>query len=83
MSKELQLEIITPEKILFNNAIKEVEVPGQKGRLAILRDHAPIISVLVKGNIRVVDTAGSEQNFDCIAGYIECAENKVTILLNS
>lgn len=83
MSKELQLEIITPEKVLFNDTIKTVEVPGQKGRFAILRDHAPIISVLTKGNIRVTDATGNEQNFDCMAGYIECAENKVTILLNS
>ncbi|MBP5364700.1 MAG: ATP synthase F1 subunit epsilon [Bacteroidales bacterium] len=83
MSKELQLEIITPEKVLFNDAIQSVEVPGQKGRFAILRDHAPIISVLTKGNIRVTDAEGKEQNFDCAAGYIECAENKVSILLNS
>lgn len=83
MNKDLQLEIITPEKILFDSKINLVEVPGQNGRFTILRNHAPIISVLTKGQIRVQDISDTEQIFDCIAGYIECAENKITILLNS
>lgn len=83
MSKELQLEIITPEKVLFSDKIKAVEVPGRKGRFTILQDHAPIISVLEHGAIRVEDLNGAEKNFDCIAGYLECAENKISILLNS
>ncbi len=83
MNNDLQLEIITPEKILFQEAIGLVEVPGRQGRFTILRGHAPIISVLEKGNIRVQGKTGTEYNFECEAGYLECTDNKVTVLLNN
>lgn len=78
----LQLEIITPEKTLYKGVVELVEVPGKRGRFTVLLNHAPIISTLDKGEIRVKDTAGKETVFDCRAGYLECSENKVSILLN-
>lgn len=83
MNGDLQLEIITPESVLYQDVIGLVEVPGQQGRFTILRGHAPIISTLDKGTIRVQGKTGTEYNFDCNAGYLECANNKVTILLNN
>lgn len=83
MNGDLKLEIITPESVLYQDAIGLVEVPGQQGRFTILRGHAPIISTLDKGTIRVQGKTGTEYNFDCNAGYLECANNKVTILLNN
>ncbi len=83
MNKDLHLEIITPEKVLFHDTIGLVEVPGLRGRFTILRGHAPIISVLTEGSIRVQDTSGAETNFECKAGYVECSENKVIVLLNN
>ncbi len=79
---ELHLEIITPEKTLFRGNIELVEVPGKRGRFTVMQNHAPIISSLDKGGIRVKDTNGQELNFDCQNGYLECSENKVSILLN-
>ncbi|MBP5418838.1 MAG: F0F1 ATP synthase subunit epsilon [Bacteroidales bacterium] len=81
--EDLQLEIISPDKVLFNDVITLVEVPGKQGRFALLRDHAPIISVLQEGSIRVQKKSGEELNFDCKAGYIECADNHISILLNN
>lgn len=78
---ELHLEIITPEKTLYKGAIELVEVPGKRGRFTVLKGHAPIISTLEQGLIRV-KAAGKEETFDCQAGYLECSENKVSILLN-
>ncbi len=83
MNKDLHLEIITPEKILFHDTIGLIEVPSHRGRFTILRDHAPIISVLSEGNIRVQGKTGTEYNFECKAGYLECSDNKVTVLLNN
>lgn len=83
MNKDLQLEIITPEKVLFHDTVGLVEVPGKMGRFTVLRDHAPIIATLEKGTIRVQGKTGTEYNFDCTAGYLECADNAVTILLNN
>lgn len=83
MNKDLQLEIVTPDKVLYQDTIGLVEVPGKKGRFTVLRGHAPIISVLVKGTIRVQSKTGTEYNFDCTTGYIECSDNRVIILLNN
>ena len=79
---QLTLEIISPEKTIFSGEVSLVEVPGKRGRFTVLKDHAPIISVLVKGEIRVKDANGTETSYDCEAGYLECSDNKVNILLN-
>lgn len=79
---DLHLEIITPEKTLYNGDVELVEVPGKRGRFTLLENHAPIISTLEAGQIRIKSKAGNEETFDCKAGYIECSENKVSILLN-
>lgn len=79
---DLHIEIVTPEEILLSAAVEAVEVPGVNGRFTLLRDHAPIISVLGKGSIRVKHLDGKESEFECTAGYLECADNKASILVN-
>lgn len=78
----LQLEIITPETTLYKGNVELVEVPGKRGRFTLLFNHAPIISTLDNGEIRVKDISGKEATFSCKAGYLECSENRVSILLN-
>ncbi len=80
--KDLYLEIVSPEKVLFKDNISLVEVPGKRGRFTILQGHAPIISALEKGVVRVKLMNGDEQTFDCPRGYLECSDNKVSILMN-
>ena len=81
--RDLYLEIITPEQVVFDQSVGLLEVPGMKGRFTLLRNHAPIISVLTKGIIRVVSKTGQEHFFECEGGYLECEENKVTILVTT
>ena len=82
MKSELNLEIVSPEAVVFSGDIEMVEMPGKRGRFSILKGHAPIISSLMAGPIRVKGLDGKESVFDCEAGYVECADNKVSILLN-
>lgn len=83
MDKPLSLEIVSPENVLFAGDIELVEMPGKRGRFSIMRNHAPIISSLCAGPIRVKPLKGSEElSFECRAGYVECSDNKVSILLN-
>jgi F-type H+-transporting ATPase subunit epsilon len=49
------LEIITPEKSLFTGEVTSVKFPGMNGEFEILNNHAPIISTLGKGEIRVIN----------------------------
>ena len=76
----MTLEIITPEKKLYNGTVTSVKVPGTDGEFEILNNHASIISSLTKGNIRVIDDKQEESNFNINSGVIEMQKNKIVIL---
>lgn len=79
----LNISVLTPNKLLYEGSVNLIEVPGEKGRFQILKNHAPIISNLVAGSIIILDKNQQEQKFEIITGVIECADNKVTILIES
>ncbi len=76
----MQLEIITPEKSVFSGEAKAVKLPGIGGSFGVLDNHAPLISALKEGKVKVTDDAGKEQLFDVKGGVIEVLNNKVIIL---
>ena len=76
----MELEIITPDATLFEGKVSLVQVPGSMGSFAFLQYHAPIISTLEKGKIRVEDSGGSVQYFDIEGGVVEVQRNKAIIL---
>ncbi len=80
---DLYLEVVTPEEILFEGFVGMVEVPGASGRFTVLRDHAPIISTLATGRIRVIGKDGVERFFHCRQGVVECRENHMTVLMDN
>ncbi len=79
---DLYIELITPEKIIFEGPVGLVDVPGTAGRFTVLRDHAPIISTLSKGIIRIIGKDGVERKYLCFEGVVECFENHLTILID-
>ena len=76
----MYLEIITPEKKLFTGEVRLVQVPGTKGSFEILHNHAPIISSLQEGQVRLITTDNVEKTFDIKGGVIEDHNNDITIL---
>ncbi len=76
----MYLEIVTPEKTLYAGEVDLVQVPGSKGSFEILRNHAPIISSLATGKLRVIDKKGDEAFFDVTGGVVECINNNVVVL---
>ena len=79
----MYLEIITPDKKVFEGDVNLVQLPGSKGSFTLLKNHAPIISTLDKGTIRVVDTLGKEHFFKISGGVVENLENKIIVLVES
>ena len=77
------LEIITPDKKIFEGEVKRVQLPGSKGSFEILKNHAPIISTLDKGTIKIVDENGNEQLFEVDGGVIENKANKIIVLVET
>jgi F-type H+-transporting ATPase subunit epsilon len=76
----MKVEIITPESTLFEGEGSFVYLPGSDGSLGVLNNHAPLISSLKKGIVRVKDNAGKEHKFEVKGGTVEVFRNKVTIL---
>ena len=79
----MYLEIITPDKKVFEGEVNLVQLPGSKGSFTILKNHAPIISTLEKGTIKVEDSSGKEYEFNVGGGVIENSANKVIVLVES
>ncbi len=74
------LEIVTPERKMFSGEVDLVQVPGISGSFQILKNHAPIISTLDRGVIRIKTADGHEEMFEVDGGVVECKKNIVTVL---
>ena len=76
------LEIITPDKKVFEGEVVSVQVPGHNGQFQMLKNHASIISTLVNGKVTIKTSSGVE-TFDIHGGVVEMLNNKVIILAES
>jgi len=77
----MKVDIITPGSVLFTgDGIHLVQLPGVDGSFEIMNHHAPLISVLKNGRIKIVVKGESPQYFEVKGGVIEVQNNKVLIL---
>jgi F-type H+-transporting ATPase subunit epsilon len=78
----MKVEIITPDNVIFTgDDVQLVQLPGIDGSFEVLNNHAPLISVLAKGRIKVLAKAEKDpQYFEIRGGVIEVLNNKVLIL---
>ena len=74
------LKIVTPTEVFFEGQAVSVIAPGALGYLGILKNHAPFISTVSKGNLTFRDPAGKTQTFIVEGGFLEVLKNKVLIL---
>ena len=75
----LHLEIVTPEKRAFEGDVDEVIVPGSEGELGILPHHAPLISTLGQGVLRL-KRGGQEEEFAIFGGFLQVRPDRVVVL---
>jgi len=76
----LNLEILSPEKVIYNGEVTAVILPGVTGGFEILKGHAPLISALGEGSIRVLLGSG-EESFAIKSGFVEVLQNNVVVLV--
>ena len=79
----MYLEIITPDKKVFEGEVNLVQLPGSKGSFTLLKNHAPIISTIDKGIITVREVSGKEQHFNVSGRDVENIENQIIILVEA
>lgn len=80
--KGLQLNIVSPEKELFNGEVKNVTLPGMIGSFTILPQHAPIVSSLKAGTLSYVTMEGEEHVQEINGGFIEMNDNNVSVCID-
>lgn len=79
MADTFQLEIVTPSRLLVNDAAEEAQIPGLSGYLGILPGHAPLITELAVGVI-TYKSNGAAHTLSVAWGFAEVLPDKVTIL---
>jgi F-type H+-transporting ATPase subunit epsilon len=75
----LMLEIVTPERLAFSGEVDSVNCPGIEGELGILPHHAPLISTLGFGELRI-RRGGDEEYFAIAGGFLQVRPDKVVVL---
>ena len=77
----MNLEILTPERKLFSDEVFGVQLPGVTGSFEILNKHAPMISALKSGRIKVLNDKSRTTFFEIRSGFVEVLDNRVTVLV--
>ncbi len=80
----MTLEILTPERKIYSGNVYGVLMPGISGMFEVLNKHAPLLSALRAGKVKVLkDKSNSTLSFDITGGFVEVLNNKVTLLAES
>ena len=79
----MHLEIVTPEKSLYSGEVVLVQLPGKDGSFEILKNHAPIVSTLEKGVIKLRPYEGDDIFFEINGGVVECKKNVISVLADN
>ncbi len=75
----LRVSVISPEAVLFEGEAQSVVAPAFDGEVGILENHAPMVTLLGKGSLRL-GGSGSEQRFNIEGGFLQVVENNVRIV---
>jgi F-type H+-transporting ATPase subunit epsilon len=75
------LEILTPDKKIFSGDVYGVQLPGISGMFEVLEKHAPIVSALKAGNLKILKDKTSTSSYTIQSGFIEVLNNRATVLV--
>ncbi len=75
----LLLEIVTPERLAYSDTVDAVVLPGSEGELGVLPHHAPLVSMLGVGELRIRKD-GVEESFAIVGGFLQVRPDKVVVM---
>jgi F-type H+-transporting ATPase subunit epsilon len=81
--KTFHLEIITPLRVVYNGTIRSCSAPGVTGGFQILYNHAPLLSSLDIGEVKIIETQGTELHYAVSGGFLEVRDNQVVLLADT
>ncbi len=79
----MKLEIVTAEKLVYSEDVSGVVAPGMEGELGILPHHAPLLTILQPGELRIMKEGQADSYLAVTGGFLEVMANKVVVLANA
>jgi F-type H+-transporting ATPase subunit epsilon len=83
MADQLKVRLVTPDRILVDQTVDAVEVPGKNGYFEVLYGHAPLLSEIGAGEVRLHGGESGDQRYSVARGFVEVLPDRVTILAES
>ncbi len=83
MAAAFRLSILTPERTVFDGNVEYLEAPGTEGYFGVLAHHAPLVSGLAEGTLKVRHVGGVEDRWKVAGGFFEVSDNKATVLADA
>lgn len=77
----MTLEILTPEKKIFSGEVYGVQLPGIAGSFEVLEKHAPLVSALKAGKLKILKDKTTTTHYTIQSGFVEVINNKATVLV--
>lgn len=77
----MTLEILTPEKKIFSGEVYGVQLPGISGSFEVLDRHAPLVSALKAGKLKVLTDKTTTNSYIIESGFVEVLNNKTIVLI--
>src|SRR3990170_598483 len=75
----IHLDIVTPERLVYSDEVDEVVAPGSQGELGILPHHAPLLTTLGLGELRI-RKGGTEESFAIIGGFLQVRPDRAVVM---
>jgi F-type H+-transporting ATPase subunit epsilon len=75
----IQLEIVTPERLAYSDEVDAVQLPGSEGELGVLPHHAPLVSTLGVGELRI-RKGSTEESFAIVGGFLQVLPDHVVVM---
>jgi len=83
MARTFHLEIVTPDRALLSEEVVSIIAPGVEGYLGVLANHAPLVTELNVGVLRIRYPDDTEENVAVSGGFMEVANNRVLVLADA
>lgn len=83
MEKKFQLDIVTPARTVYSGDVQSFTAPGVVGSFQVLFNHAPLLSSIGVGEVKVTELNGAKIHFATSGGFVEVKTNKVILLAES
>ena len=81
--KIINFEIVTPERVVLKEEIRQITVPTKAGEITVLPGHIPLVSTIQPGVIHIIKKGGEQEIISISGGFIEVLKDKIVILADT